>query len=167
MSSRALPACSLDDRRETRVGQAEGWLIQMNEDPAASCSVSIRKVDIRLPGKWEFKLSWRKAILLKSSRWLSEFGPVGCQSRTLSSMSRYPAASRKGLSDVSPALKMGRDCMFQSPWFVLEVVGLWKIVVQVGGRGMMICSNFEGRWLLRGDALVRDVLPHPSIVFSR
>jgi len=30
--------------------------------------VCVRKVDIRLSGKWEFKLPWRKAGLLKSSR---------------------------------------------------------------------------------------------------
>ena len=29
--------------------------------------------------KREFKLSWRKASLLKSIRWLSGFGLVGCQ----------------------------------------------------------------------------------------
>ena len=37
------------------------------------------KVDIRLPGKWEFKLLWRKTGLLNSSRRLSGFEPVGCQ----------------------------------------------------------------------------------------
>ena len=48
----------------------------------------------------EFKLPWRKAGLLKSSRWLSGFGPVGCQQElSLSSSSvllkRNPQASRR------------------------------------------------------------------------
>jgi len=34
--------------------------------------------------KRKFKLPWRKAGLLKSPRWSSGFGPVGCQQRTLS-----------------------------------------------------------------------------------
>ena len=34
--------------------------------------------------KSEFKLPWRKAGPLKTFRWLSGFGPVGCQQRTLS-----------------------------------------------------------------------------------
>ena len=34
--------------------------------------------------KREFKIPWRKAGLLKSSRWSSGFGSVGCQLRTLS-----------------------------------------------------------------------------------
>ena len=38
-----------------------------------------RKVDIRLPGKWEFKLPWRKTVLLYSSRPFSGFRRVGCQ----------------------------------------------------------------------------------------
>ena len=36
-----------------------------------------RKVYLRLPGKWEFKLTWRKAGLLNSSRLLSGCGPEG------------------------------------------------------------------------------------------
>ena len=43
---------------------------------------STSKADIGLPGKWEIKLPWRKAGLLTSSRSLSGFGPVDCQSRT-------------------------------------------------------------------------------------
>ena len=30
-------------------------------------SLCVREVDVRLSGKWEFKLPWRKAGLLKSS----------------------------------------------------------------------------------------------------
>ena len=65
---------SLRDARDSQLG--------------AKSSNFNRKVDIRLPGKgnrykatWkrDFKLPWRKAGLLKSSRWLSGFGPVGCQ----------------------------------------------------------------------------------------
>ena len=39
-----------------------------------------RTVDVRLSEQREFKLPWRKASLLSSSRWLSGFGPpVGCR----------------------------------------------------------------------------------------
>ena len=63
----------LDSHREDGGGLALELLALVELEPPVPPRVfpllhAYMKVDIRLSGKWEFKLPWRKAGLIKSSR---------------------------------------------------------------------------------------------------
>ena len=86
--------------------------------------------------KREFKLPWRKAGPLQSSRWFIGFEPVGCQRRTLSLV---PAgAEAEGL--------VGVGCEVQGS----EGLGLrWRgCFPSVFGRGLLVVgSRLQGGWI--------------------